>query len=147
MQQKTTILIVDDSRLMTEFLTIFFSRNHTVKACTDARVALKLIKDGLRPDVILTDLNMPEMSGIEFIESVRDILPFIPIMAVSATQASELRINWLAAGADDFLLKPFHPAEMEVRLSKLIRKKSAEERPSLATAFVSHIFGRVAAAF
>jgi DNA-binding response OmpR family regulator len=146
MQQKTSVLIVDDSRIMSEFLTIFLSPKYNATACTDAREALKKIQNGYRPDIILTDLNMPEMSGVDFIDAVREILPFIPIMAISATQASELRINWLAAGADDFLLKPFHPAEMEVRLSKLVRKKhSAPVRQSPLTAIFSRVMSKAAA--
>lgn len=146
MQQRSTVLIVDDSRVMCEFMSLFLSSKYETIPKTDAREALKLIKNGLRPDIILTDLNMPHMHGTEFIEAVRDLLPYVPIMAVSGALESEKRISWLAAGADDFLLKPFHPAEMAVRLSKLIRTKQTVEEPSLGDIFFSKVRG-IAAAF
>ena len=140
MEKKPTLLIVDDSRLMCEFIALFLSSKYDTIPQTDARRALELIHSGLRPDLILSDLNMPNMSGLEFIEAARLALPYVPIMIVSGAQESQKRIEWLAAGADDFLLKPFHPAEMEVRLSKLLRRTTAttmravEKRPSFIEA-------------
>lgn len=152
MEKKPTILIVDDSRLMCEFLALFLSTKYEAITQTDARRALELIHSGLQPDIILSDLNMPHMTGIEFIEAARLALPYVPIMIVSGAQESQKRIEWLAAGADDFLLKPFHPAEMEVRLSKLLRKMSVtsglqtHKKPSLIQTALLNV-SRVAAAF
>jgi DNA-binding response OmpR family regulator len=152
MEKRPTLLIVDDSRLMCEFIALFLSSKYDVITQTDARRALELIHSGLRPDIILSDLYMPNMTGIEFIEAARLALPYVPIMIASGAQESQKRIECLAAGADDFLLKPFHPAEMEVRLSKLMRKMSVEhsltmhKKPSLIQSALLNV-SRIAAAF
>ena len=78
---------------------------------------------GFRPGLIVTDLNMPELDGISFIHAVRSIMPDVPILVVSGLNGSKERIRSFEAGADDFLSKPFHPAELDVRLKKLLSRK------------------------
>lgn len=121
--EKTQVLIVDDSTLMCQFLTLFLEKKFEVKAFTSPIKALQSIYNGAMPEVILTDLNMPELDGEEFIKTVRHTLPHVPILVVSGMKGSSDRIRSFEAGADDFLLKPFHPAELDVRLKKLLTKK------------------------
>lgn len=119
---KPTILIVDDSHVMCRFLGIFLAQRFDVMSYTSSVQALALIKDGFSPDLIVTDLNMPGLNGIELIKALRLALPQVPILVVSGIKESSERIKSLKAGADDFLMKPFHPAELDVRVSKLIEK-------------------------
>ena len=122
MLQKSTILIVDDSPIMCRFLGLFLEKKFEVISYTNSVEALALIESGFEPDLVVTDLNMPTLTGIELIGSIRKVLPLVPVLVVSGVKESIERIKALHAGADDFLTKPFHPAELEVRVSKLIEK-------------------------
>lgn len=119
---KPTVLIVDDSHIMCRFLGLFLEKKFDVMSYTDSVEALALIEDGFAPDLIVTDLNMPGLNGIELIKALRLALPQVPVLVVSGVKESSERIKSLNAGADDFLMKPFHPAELDVRISKLITK-------------------------
>ena len=122
MLQKPTVLIVDDSPVMCRFLGLFLEKKFEVISYTDSVEALALVENGFEPDLVVTDLNMPHLSGIALIGAIREALPLVPILVVSGAKESIDRIKALHAGADDFLTKPFHPAELEVRASKLIEK-------------------------
>ena len=122
MLQKSIVLIVDDSPVMCRFLGLFLEKKFEVISYTDSLEALALIESGFEPDLVVTDLNMPNLSGIELIGAIREILPLVPVLVVSGVKESIERIKALHAGADDFLTKPFHPAELELRVSKLIEK-------------------------
>ena len=78
--EKTQVLIVDDSAVMCQFLTLFLEKKFEVSSFTNAQQALKSVYMGFRPGLIVTDLNMPELDGISFINAVRPIMPDVPIM-------------------------------------------------------------------
>ncbi len=122
MLQKPTVLIVDDSSIMCRFLGLFLEKKFEVISYTNSVEALALVESGFEPDLVVTDLNMPNLSGIDLIRAIREVLPLVPVLVVSGAKESIERIKALHAGADDFLTKPFHPAELEVRASKLIEK-------------------------
>ena len=128
MLHKPTVLIVDDSPVMCRFLGLFLEKKFEVISYTHSDEALALVESGFEPDLVVTDLNMPNLSGIELIGAIRDILPLVPVLVVSGAKESIERIKALHAGADDFLTKPFHPAELEVRASKLIEKGVHQEQ-------------------
>ncbi len=128
MLHKPTVLIVDDSPVMCRFLGLFLEKKFEVISYTHSDEALALVESGFEPDLVVTDLNMPNLSGIELIGAIRDILPLVPVLVVSGAKESIERIKALHAGADDFLTKPFHPAELEVRASKLIDKGAHQEQ-------------------
>lgn len=121
--EKTSVLIVDDSAVMCQFLTLFLEKKFEVSSFTNSQQALKSLYMGFRPGLIVTDLNMPELDGISFINAVRPLMPDVPILVVSGLNGSKERIRSFEAGADDFLSKPYHPAELDVRLKKLLSRK------------------------
>lgn len=122
MNSKPTVLIVDDSPMMCRFLGLFLEKKFDILSYTDSKEALAWIEDGFTPDLIVTDLDMPGMNGLELIRTLRAAFPNLPIMVVSGSKNSNDRIEALEAGADDFLLKPFHPSELELRVKKLIER-------------------------
>lgn len=85
--------------------------------------AVKILEGGLRPDVIVSDLNMPGKNGEAFLAWLKADERFagIPFMVLSAENRSETRVRLLKAGADDFMTKPFNPAELLVKLQKMAR--------------------------
>lgn len=126
---KHNLLVVEDSRSMGQFLALRFSKNYSVTLCQDPLDALKKIEQGLRPTAVITDLNMPGMSGYDLLQALRRHLPSVPVMVLSSAKDSKSRIKALQSGADDFMSKPFHPEEIEVRLAKMIASPAA--RPAV----------------
>lgn len=122
MIQKKHLLIVDDAPVMSRFLALFLSQKYEVSTCENAAEALQLLDGGIRPDLIISDLDMPGIGGFSFLRSCRQRYPAMPLIVVSGLKESKHRIEALHAGADDFLSKPFHPAELDVRISKMLEK-------------------------
>jgi DNA-binding response OmpR family regulator len=122
--QKKTILLVDDSPMMTQFLSIFLNEKYNTIVHNNPAQALSDIQYGkCCPDLIVTDLDMPEMNGKTLLSKIKDLAPDIPVIVVSGVKESHQRVKCLTLGAADFLTKPFHPAELEVRISRHVAPK------------------------
>jgi CheY-like chemotaxis protein len=132
MQQKPDLLMIDDAPMMTRFLSLFFSEQYNVVTCNSSLEALALLNTGYTPAAMITDLDMPEMSGATLVETLRNTLPHCPIVVVSGLKESKYRLGALEAGADDYLNKPFHPAELQVRVTKLIRNTVKDKKTTMA---------------
>ena len=93
-----------------------------------AEKAFEYLENGNKPSLILLDLNLPGMSGIEFLKKYRtEIDKSVPIIIVSARDSDEDIINGLGYGADDFITKPFSPKILVARVqNKLIRRAETE---------------------
>lgn len=141
--QKPTILLIDDSAMMRRFIALFLGEKYQVTDCETAEEALHLLNSGFRPRLVVTDLDLPGLSGTALVRSLQQHLPFTPLLVISGAKESKTRLGALAAGADDFLSKPFHPAELEVRVGKLLRRVA----PQPQTTDRMGTFRRVAAAF
>ena len=85
------------------------------------------------PDVILLDLGLPDMDGVEIIKKVRS-WSNMPIIVVSARSEDSDKIEALDAGADDYLTKPFHLAELNARIKSVIRRKQQDGELQLSLA-------------
>ena len=117
------ILIVDDIVENLHVLQLILkSEDHTVRAATNAVLALQLVEKN-RPDIIITDINMPVMSGIELCQTLKskDEFKHIPIIFVSAQTDIDNIVQALEAGGVDYLTKPFRPAEIVARVSTQIK--------------------------
>jgi len=109
------IMIVDDSRtiIMSLKATLEMS-GFTVEAASDGLQALEKLKTGIRPDLIITDINMPNMGGIEFIKNARTFprLRFTPILALTTESQQVKRDEARRAGATGWLVKPVTGPEL-----------------------------------
>ena len=92
----------------------------------NGREALEWMYSGNIPDLVVADLNMPEIDGFEYIEKVRESGFFndVPLIVLSGEESSAERIKCLKLGANDYLIKPFNPEELGLRIDNLINLRS-----------------------
>ena len=118
-----TILVVEDDipvrNLITTTLETQDYKYHTAENGTQALLAAASVK----PDVVLLDLGLPDMDGVEVIKKVRSWLE-VPIIVISARSDDKDKISALDAGADDYLTKPFSVTELLARLRAVLRRLS-----------------------
>jgi class 3 adenylate cyclase len=119
------ILVVDDTpknvKLLADLLTV---RGYAVVTAASGPEALALV-DAERPDLVLLDVVMPEMSGYEVCRKIREDprTGILPVVMVTALDPAQERVKGLEAGADDFLTKPINQAELLARVRSLLRIK------------------------
>jgi len=119
------ILVVDDTpknvKLLADLLTV---KGYAVVTAASGREALDQV-EAERPDMVLLDVVMPEMSGYEVCRKIREnsATEILPVVMVTALDPSEERVKGLEAGADDFLTKPINQAELLARVRSLLRIK------------------------
>ncbi|MCG5511880.1 response regulator [Ectothiorhodospira shaposhnikovii] len=110
-----TILVVDDSVTMVMSLkTSLQIAGFTVETAHDGQQALDKLKSGVKPDLIITDINMPRMGGIDFIRHARALpgMRFIPILALTTESQQAKRDEAKKLGATGWLLKPVSGADL-----------------------------------
>jgi signal transduction histidine kinase len=110
------ILVVDDNADMRELIEFILGREFAVRTARNGREALDVLQ-GFEPDLVVSDIMMPEMSGTELCAAIKGDarLRDIPVMLVSSKAESEMKIEGLELGADDYVTKPFHPRELLAR--------------------------------
>lgn len=120
---KKRVLLIEDTSEMQSILKSFLSKEYDVQIAANGLDAMLELHKGNLPDVIITDLQMPEMNGRDFLEQLKLSGSFshIPVIVLSNNQESEQRIDLLQMGAEDYITKPFNPQELLVRLNKVIR--------------------------
>ena len=119
-----TLLTIDDEVSIQQILQHYFKDTFTVITKSNGKEGLIWMQEGHIPDVIIADIDMPEMNGYEFIEHVRlsGLLSEIPLIMLSGNEGSENRIRCLESGADDYLVKPFNPRELAARITSILRR-------------------------
>lgn len=116
---KHKILIIDDERSIRLLLENFLAKDYQTISKSDGVEALEWLEGNL-PDLIICDIQMPNIDGYQFLEKVRErgYTKHTPVMMLSGAESSKERIKCYKLGAQDFLVKPFNPEE----LGELIRK-------------------------
>ena len=119
-----TMLAIDDEVSMQLILQNYFKDNFSVVTQGNGKEALSWMQEGNIPDIIVADINMPEMDGITFIQQVRSsgFLRNIPMVILSGSDSSENKIRCIESGADDFIVKPFNPKELAARINGILRR-------------------------
>ncbi len=124
-----SILVVDDQEDNVELLRArLAARGYVVRTAVDGQQALDSVREN-PPDLILLDVMMPRMSGIEVVRRIKNDkdLPFIAVIMQTALESTESRVKGLDAGADDYITKPINFAELEARVRSMLRIKRLQE--------------------
>ncbi len=138
------ILVVDDSPLILKMVEQALSRaGYEVHTAGSAREAL-MVLDNQRFDLIIADVMMPEIDGYELCRLLRRRADTasLPILMLTAQDSLDAKIRGFEAGADDYMTKPFEPAELLMRVQVLLRRAGQTKTPAVASAK-----GRVLAPF
>jgi DNA-binding response OmpR family regulator len=119
-----TLLIADDEPAIRLLLREFFKEQFNCVVARDGREAIEYLRENDLPWILVLDLEMPEMSGLQVIREIRkdECYDSIIILVLSSKESSKDRVECLKAGADDYLLKPFNPQELEARIQAILRR-------------------------
>lgn len=122
-----TVLVVDDDQKLLKMLqrTLMYE-NLSVLTAVNGAEALAIVHNQ-HPDLIILDWMMPKMDGLEMVRRLRDEENQTMVLMLTARDAIENRVDGLESGADDYLVKPFAPAELVARVHALLRR--VETRP------------------
>jgi two-component system, OmpR family, phosphate regulon response regulator OmpR len=117
------ILVVDDDRRIRELLSSYLTgKGFRVTAAESARLARERMR-GMTFDLLVLDVMMPGESGLDLVRSLRAAADGVPVLILSALAESGDRINGLSSGSDDYLAKPFEPAELLLRIQSILRRQ------------------------
>ncbi|HEU4760274.1 MAG TPA: response regulator transcription factor [Dehalococcoidia bacterium] len=130
-----TVLVVDDEARIVDTLRLYLEKEGLrVVPAYDGRAALDLFERE-KPDLIILDLMLPELSGLEVCRSVRS-RSLVPIIMLTARSEEVDKVVGLELGADDYVTKPFSPREVAARVRAVLRRTAAAVEPSLAEPLV-----------
>ena len=122
---KPTILVVEDDSSVRSLITTTL-KAHGYKFLTAANGEMAvMMASSHNPDIMLLDLGLPDIDGVEVIRRIRE-WSNLPIIVLSARSEDSDKIEALDQGADDYLTKPFHLAELNARIKSLIRRRQAQ---------------------
>ncbi len=127
-ESQRTILIVDDSKDMRTFLAGILSKDYHVETAPDGEAAKRIIRT--KPiDLVITDLMMPKVDGLELTQYIKQNqdFDFIPVILLTAKTAIESRLKALEYGADDYVTKPFEPEYLRARVHNILAQREQLE--------------------
>ena len=128
MSEHKHILVVDDESQITRVLrTSLSSHGYDIRVANDGETALEIMKDW-SPDLVISDLAMPNMDGLELCRRLRAKTQ-IPIIVLSVKGEERIKVEALDAGADDYVTKPFGVHELLARVRAALRRAAAPEEP------------------
>jgi two-component system, OmpR family, response regulator ResD len=122
MEEKVTLLVVDDEERIRRLLNMYLTREgYEVEEAVDGADALeKALLNNY--DCILLDLMMPEKDGLEVLEELREKKIMTPVMMLTAKGEESDRVTGFESGADDYIVKPFSPREVVLRVKAILRR-------------------------
>lgn len=119
---KKKILLVDDKETIGKVAGIYLSKDYNFTYIENPVKAIQWLNEGNVPDLIISDIRMPLMMGDEFLHYMKtnELFKSIPIIMLSSEESTTERIRLLEEGAEDYILKPFNPLELKIRIKKII---------------------------
>ncbi|WP_076220939.1 response regulator transcription factor, partial [Mycobacterium avium] len=116
------VLVVDDEAVLAEMVSMALRyEGWNIATASDGASAIAAARNQ-RPDVVVLDVMLPDMSGLDVLHKLREENPQLPVLLLTAKDAVEDRIAGLTAGGDDYVTKPFSIEEVVLRLRALLRR-------------------------
>lgn len=121
---KPFVLLVEDDKEISDFIKISFHKKYEIKITTNGKIALQVISNQL-PDIVICDIAMPVMDGIEFTKKFKSNpkTAHIPLILLTGKSQSEFQLEGLKSGADAYVTKPFEIDLLEVRIDNFLKRK------------------------
>lgn len=115
------ILLIDDKASIGKVLSMYLDKEYDFTYVEDPLKAIEWLQSN-EPDLIISDIRMPKMDGVEFLHYIKgnELFKHIPVIMLSSEESTSQRIQLLEDGASDYILKPFNPMELKVRLKRFI---------------------------
>ncbi len=124
----TSVLILDDDQSMCEMLATDLSdAGYSARWSTSARAALEDAQSAEHLDVVVADLNMPEMGGIDFCRRLAENRPDLPVIVITAFGSLDTAVAAIRAGAYDFITKPFETEALQIAIDRAAQHRSLRE--------------------
>jgi CheY-like chemotaxis protein len=116
------VLVVDDAIFFRSILENVLKPKYEVIVKSDGLEALMWLQEGNMPHLIVADVKMPNVDGYEMVKQLRNSIVFkdIPIIMLSSSEVGNDFTNFYALGIRDFIIKPFNPEELEVKIAKML---------------------------
>lgn len=123
------LVVVDDDAVICELLIAYFRpRGYEVITFPDAETALNEGKNkNVKWDILISDLMLPQMSGLKFVEALKEIRPELPIIFITATNSVETAVQAIHNGACDFIIKPIHLPQLLVSVERALHISSLNQ--------------------
>lgn len=120
---KKEILILDDKEAIGKILINYLSDLYDCVYYNNPLDGIRRLEEGNIPDLIILDLRMPFMTGDEFLFYIKnnELFKSVPVVVLSSEDSSADRIRLLENGVEDYILKPFNPLELKVRLKRILK--------------------------
>lgn len=131
------LLAEDETELATWLVKALGQNDFQVDWVNDGRMVRRSLK-ATRYDALILDLGLPSLDGHDVLSDLREADQRLPVLILTARDTLRERVDCLHAGADDFLAKPFDVAELEARLTALIRRSRGQEHPRFACGPLSY---------
>jgi two-component system, OmpR family, response regulator ResD len=123
-----SVLVVDDEPVITDVVSRYLERaGYATRVAADGLEAIRIAGDE-EPDLVVLDLLLPGLDGLEVMRELQERQPTRVIMLTAKGEASD-RIAGLQRGADDYVVKPFSPAELVARVDAVLRRREGEPQP------------------
>lgn len=123
------LIVEDEPNLLSIIRKGLSEKNNEVSVALDGTTALEMILN-YNFDVVILDIMLPDINGIEICRRLRAAKNFVPILLLTALGTTENIVTGLNSGADDYLVKPFKFSELEARIAALARRSNQEHKPN-----------------
>lgn len=123
------LIVEDEPNLLSVVRKGLSEKNHEVSAALDGTTALQMLEQNTY-DVVVLDVMLPDINGIEICRRVRAAGNFVPILMLTALDSSDNIVSGLNSGADDYMSKPFKFTELEARINALARRAGQDHKPA-----------------
>jgi DNA-binding response OmpR family regulator len=129
-EKRFTMLMVDDSPDMCRFVHDYFRGEYNVLTASNGEVALERLEENDNIDLVVSDVNMPKMDGLELCKRIKTDLKWshIPVILLTGRRGDQVEVEGLRLGADDYITKPFNVEMLRLRVKKFIEKRENRQR-------------------